>query len=497
MQILGNQGIQHNLFTLSGVLFNSVLLLIFLPFVFGLELMGRFFFIYELSLFFFPIISLGISNLPAFYLPKTLPSKKNDQGLGVLFFSLMLLSIVGIGWWVFPKIISGINYTVLGFEISQISILIFLTVIFAVNQFVSLYAHFVALRLSTALSVQTTKFIVPFLAIFFYSGMISFGAFVVLFCLSWVLPILLLLFLILKKGIISLKTNSLFFTRIYLNWFTKKAWISWWKSFAFVLYSKGELIVLALMLSYTDLAVYVVLLSIIYWMHIPRSILGAITGTIIQKVIQNKDIHHLESIYRKSSTHMILTSVVFIVFFYFVGWELMGLLPSGHILQKYYAVLLILGIAKLLGHCFGLVDVIISKSQYEKVIIPFQFISGVINVTMALIMVPKFGIVGAAYSSLVTTIVFSVICNIFVYFRFRIQPFSKEFVQVLLTATVIFVIFAVGKYQISGGKWGLVFFVMYGLIYTYTVYKTGLSTDFTYWIKRSKDKIYNIIKSGF
>lgn len=497
MQILGNQGIQHNLFTLSGVLFNSVLLLIFLPFVFGLELMGRFFFIYEFSLFFFPVISLGIANLPAFYLPKTLPSKRNDQGLGVVFFWLMFLIVVCLGYYIFPFFAHDVEYSVFGFRFSESLILIFLTLILAVNQFVSLYAHFIALRLSTALSVQTTKFIVPFLAILFYTEYISFESFILLFCFSGIIPVLLLAVLIFKRGIVRFRINPVFFKSIYITWFSRKARISWWKSVAFVLYSKGELIVLALLLTSTDLAVYVVLLSIIYWMHIPRSILGAITGSIITRVVKNRDIEHLKSIYRKSSTHLILTSVVFIVFFYFVGWELMGLLPSGYILQKFYSVLIVLGVAKLIGHCFGLVDVIIAKSQYERVIIPFQFFSGIMNVLFALVLIPKAGIIGAAYSSLLTTIIFSLFCYIFVFFRFRIQPFSREFVQVLLIATVIFVIFAVGKFQISGGKWGLVFFVLYCVIYSYTVYKTGLSADFTYWVKRSKDKIFKIIKSGF
>ena len=497
MQVLGNQGIQHNLLTLTGVLFNTVLILVFLPVVLGLENMGKLFFLYEIALFLFPIMSVGISGLPGFYLPKLLPNSKNDHGLTILSLVLLLILVFLFGWLLLAVDFNAYTF-VLGENSYSTWFLTLLLILFlAYNQFFAMYSHYLNQRINLALLIQTTKFTIPVLGFLYYFEFFNFDTFLILFVLTFALPGIWQFWSIIKSSFFTIRINLIFFKSTFSKWLVKNSLLYWWGGISFVLFSKADVVILALALNFDQLAVYIMLLSITYFMHIPKSILGAVTGTVISYALKRNDTVHLQSIYKKSAVGLTIVGIVMVSFFYFVGWELLGLLPLGSSIQTSFFVLILLAIGKLITQSIGVSDILIAKSPFEKVLIPFQFIAGLINVFLAIILVPWYGIVGAAFSSLVTSIIFSLFMYIFLRFKYSIQPFSKDFIRLIIVTLIIFPIFAVGKFYVAGGKWGLVFFLLFLSLYSYTIYKQGISNDFTYWVSKSKAKILEIIKTGF
>src|SRR5690606_33211259 len=125
------------------------------------------------------------------------------------------------------------------------------------------------------------------------------------------------------------------------KWLLKNSLLYWWGGISFVLFSKADVVILALALNFDQLAVYIMLLSITYFMHIPKSILGAVTGTVISYALKRNDTVHLQSIYKKSAVGLTIVGIVMVSFFYFVGWELLGLLPLGSSIQTSFFVLIL------------------------------------------------------------------------------------------------------------------------------------------------------------
>lgn len=496
MQILGNQGIQHNLLTLTGVLFNAVLILVFLPIILGLENMGKLFFLYETALFLFPVFTLGVTGLPGFYLSKLLPSFRNDYGLGILGSSALVFLISVFCWLVLGNVHTPYTIAILNKPYSVWLLSALLILFLSLNQFFAIYSHYLKQRINVALLIQNTKFTIPVLGILHYFGIISFDMFLILFVITFSFPAIWQLISLVRRGVFSLRINKKVFTDNFSKWLFKNSILYWWGGVAFVLFSKVDLIILAVSNRFEELAVYIIILTIVYFMHIPKSILGSVTGTIISYAMKRNDLVHLESIYKKSAVSLSIVGFGIFGFFYFVGWELLGWLPYGQITQNSFPILMLLVFAKLIVQSFGASEIIIAKSPFDKVLIPFQFVAGIVNLIIAVVLVPKIGISGAAISSFVTSIVFSLFIYLFLRFKYQIQPFSKDFLRLLVVTLILFPIFALGKNFVSGGIAGLVCFTLFLILYSYTIYKWGISNDFTYWVSRSKEKILKIIKTG-
>jgi len=499
MQILGNQGIQHNLLTLTGVAFNTVLLLFFLPWLFTYDQLGQLFLILEVSLFLYPVITLGMSGLPSLYLPKLLPLYKSDKGL---WWPILLLLMVplSLSYLYLDYEAKSQGYAIGIFEFSTFHLCSLLMGLLSFHQFFSLYAHFGSERMENAFWVQNAKFSVPFWAFFYYLDWISFDVFLLLWVFSYSVPLFFIFFAVNKKGLLKWNPRELVKKPLFVHWMIKGSALYWWGSSAFVLFSKSEVIVLGLRGSFSDLTVYVMFLTIVYFLHIPKSIVGAVTGSIIGHALNTQDEGHLKSIYSKSVKGLWMVSFGMVGVLYFIGFELMGILPSGQNLQTYFSVFLIMIVGKLIANTSGLGEAIIAKSRFEKVLIPFQFTIGLANLIFATYAVSKFGMIGAALSGVLSSLFYTLFIASFLRLKMGMRPFSLDFYKLVVLGIVVFGVFfyikSIQVIPIFGIQGDLILTVGFGITYSYSIYKFGISRDFSYWVKKSKEKIFQIIKTG-
>jgi O-antigen/teichoic acid export membrane protein len=499
MQILGNHGIQHNLLTLTGVAFNTVLLLVFLPWVFGYEQLGQLFFVLEVSLFLYPIVTLGMTGLPGVYLPKLLPLYKDDRGLWLPIAVLLGIPLLLVFFFLdYGSRVQGYSFG--GFVFSTFQLTAILMAFLSFFQFFSLYAHFGSERMGNAFWVQNAKFSLPLWAFLFYLEWIDFDLFLLLWVFSYAIPLVFVFLLVYKKGL--LKGNPLVLIKKgnFVHWMSKGSALYWWGSSAFVLFSRSDVVVLGLRGENQDLTIYVLFLTLVYFLHIPKSIVGAVTGSVISHALAQQDQEHLSSIYSKSVKGLWMVSFGMVGIFYFLGWDFLGLLPAGHNLQDYFGVFLLLLLGKLLSNASGLGEALIAKSPYEKVLIPFQFFIGLANLIFASYTIPKLGIWGAALSGGLSGLFYTTFLIVFLRYKMGLRPFSTDFYKLVVLGLVVFAIFAVTKHAGGMIQWGwggsLVLALGFGGVYSYSIYKLGISMDFTYWVRKSKEKIIQIIKTG-
>tara|TARA_Y100000739_G_C20164072_1_gene264689 strand:- start:87 stop:518 length:432 start_codon:yes stop_codon:yes gene_type:complete len=85
---------------------------------------------------------------------------------------------------------------------------------------------------------------------------------------------------------------------------------------------------------------------------------------------------------------------------------------------------------------------VIEFSKYYRVNLIFQIIFLVLVIITNSVLIPKYGITGAAIATCFSMFIFNLMRFIYVYKKMRIQPFSK---MSFLVISVLFVFFLIGK----------------------------------------------------
>ena len=135
-----------------------------------------------------------------------------------------------------------------------------------------------------------------------------------------------------------------------------------------------------------------------------------------------------------------------------------------------FNLFLILGLGKLIDMSTGMNGAIIGTSNYWK----FDFISNLVFITTAIplnfILIKHFGLTGLAISNLGTLFVFNLIRFLFLYYKFKFQPY--QFKHLLLLISFCIVVFVLSltphleNFIFDGILRSIVFIIVfYGMVY--------------------------------
>jgi O-antigen/teichoic acid export membrane protein len=97
-------------------------------------------------------------------------------------------------------------------------------------------------------------------------------------------------------------------------------------------------------------------------------------------------------------------------------------------------VIFYIGIANLFDIALGVSPHIIVNSKYYRYLSYFLLVFAVLIIVTNLILIPEFGIVGAAIAALVSKFIHNLIKYVFLLRKFGFQPFTIKYVYLLIIA---------------------------------------------------------------
>ncbi|HEY8389040.1 MAG TPA: oligosaccharide flippase family protein [Parasegetibacter sp.] len=167
---------------------------------------------------------------------------------------------------------------------------------------------------------------------------------------------------------------------------------------------------------------------------IPQRGLQPISIPVLSKAWKDKNMGEIDRIYRRSSINLLAIGL----FLFLNIWLNMadaiiffGLKPE--FLLGMTAVL-VMGISKLIDLGTGVNNLIITTSIYWR----FEFYSGVfllgISIPANYFLIKHYGITGAAFSNLISLTLYNAVRIYFLWYKYRLQPFSPKTVYVVLLA---------------------------------------------------------------
>lgn len=163
---------------------------------------------------------------------------------------------------------------------------------------------------------------------------------------------------------------------------------------------------------------------------LPARPLNKIASTIVAESWKKNDLDNIRMIYTKSSLNQfIFSGLAFLLVWLNIDLVFM-VIP-----EKYEAgkmVILFMSLSGLVLMATGLNGIIVISSKYYRYHSLFVFILLVVVVITNFIFIPRWGITGAAVASLISNIAYNLLRVIFLWVKFRMQPFNYRNLVVLL-----------------------------------------------------------------
>jgi O-antigen/teichoic acid export membrane protein len=234
--------------------------------------------------------------------------------------------------------------------------------------------------------------------------------------------------------------------------------------------------------------VYSIAFYIASMIEIPSRSIIQITSPVIAEEMKNNNIVRVGSIYKKNALTQLILGCLIIILIWVNIDNIFKIMPKGteFISGKY--VVLFIALAKIVDIVTGFNQQIIVYSKYYRQMVIYILLLALLTICGNYFLIPIYGINGAAIASLVAFIVLNTYAVIFVWYRFKIQPFSKPFIGIILLCLAILTINYFIR-EFSSVYLDMAFrSVLFGGIFIFIIYISNYSNELNTLI----NKIFNI-----
>jgi O-antigen/teichoic acid export membrane protein len=443
MGIIKRQGIKQSIVRYVGIAIGLVSTLFIYPL--ALEAVGLLRFIQNTAQLFYPLAIFGMHVVAVRFFPRFRDEETGHRG----FLSLLGL-ITGLGFLIFLGVFFLFRSTLLGFFSDQPpEYLIYFNYIPAlvalmlysilITNYTSNFHRIVVPALFNELVI---KIGLPALVLFFYLGMLPIGGLINGMLLAYALVLVLLLGYLYYLGQLRFTWHPQFLRTGILKELFGFSLYSVLGSWGYILANRLDVFMLGILLTgsstFSGVAVYSINFFISEVIDAPRKALFNITGPIVADAWSRNDLDHIRELYQKSSLNQLLIGLLFFVGIWASLDDLFTLMPNGNEVAAGRWVVFFLGIGKIVDMAAGINGLIITQSRYFRFNFYAILLLAVTNVFTNLLLIPLYGLSGAALATLISVVLFNLIKLLYLYFKLGLWPWTWTTLWILLTGLLAY-----------------------------------------------------------
>ncbi len=287
----------------------------------------------------------------------------------------------------------------------------------------------------TVLRILTTVII-----LLYYFKYIDFRTFMVFFSLLYLIIAFVLLFYLVKTGHLKFQFKTSRVTKkFYKKMFTMQGLIFG----GIIITTIGSTIdglIIASLLGLEPTGVYTLALYAANLIQIPQRSMQAIATGVLVRMWKDKNYAEILRIYQRSSINMLLISIFIFGNIWLNVHDGLTLINIQDTYASGIGLLFIFGIIRIIDAGTGVNAQVIGASNYWR----FEFLSGVvmlaIRIPLSYYFVKNYGIIGSAYSDLISLTIYNFIRFEFLRRKFNMQPFSTKTIYTILSGFAAFFI---------------------------------------------------------
>jgi len=179
-----------------------------------------------------------------------------------------------------------------------------------------------------------------------------------------------------------------------------------------------------------NVAIYGIAVYIATVISVPQKAMHQIIHPLTASLLNSNDKSSLKDLYKRSSLTLLVVSAIIFVLILVNIEQLYLLIPQEYQISTF--IILLLAVVKLFDNMLGNNNSILFNSDYYRLVLVFGVILSIVAFVLNLILIPAYGILGAAFASFLAFAVYNVSKLLIVLNKFKMQPFTIKTVYILL-----------------------------------------------------------------
>jgi O-antigen/teichoic acid export membrane protein len=223
--------------------------------------------------------------------------------------------------------------------------------------------------------------------------------------------------------------------------------------------------------------------------QVPQRSLVSVSTPALARAWKDKDFGMIDRIYKRSSLNLLLISIFLFALIWLNYDSAVQTLHLNPIYNEGKWVLFLLAVKNIVDMGTGVNGQIIGTSTYWR----FDFFSGIILllliIPLNIFMVRKYGIIGSAWSNLISYLIYNLIRIIFLKAKFHLQPFSPQTVWIILNGIGCYLVASFLCKELTGWTGMLLRSIAFVILYIFIAFYFRLSPDLKPVIKSMRNKL--------
>jgi O-antigen/teichoic acid export membrane protein len=237
----------------------------------------------------------------------------------------------------------------------------------------------------------------------------------------------------------------------------------------------GDKIILGQFMELKNIAYYSVATYIALVISVPSRAMHQIVYPITAKLMHENKQEKLNDLYKKTSINLqIVGGYVMLGIFVNINkvYEMMPPVYAGGI-----TVVFMIGLSKYFDLILGNNNAIIFNSKYYRMVLFLGLMLVFLTITLNLFFIPRFGIIGSAFATLLSITLYSLAKLLFVVKRMHLYPFTKQTLYSIVLTLVLFLLFYFWEFPFNPIISIVLKSVLITIAYTYINYKFVISIE--------------------
>ena len=214
-----------------------------------------------------------------------------------------------------------------------------------------------------------------------------------------------------------------------------------------IIVTRLDMMMIGSLLNLEQVAFYTVAFFIGNAIKVPGKSIISISEPLLAKAWENQDFKQIQTIYYKSAINQLIIGGLFFLCVWINIDAIFSILPEKFSHGKW--VVLYIGLAQLFNVATGVNGAIIINSRYYKYDLYTNLLLVVFTLISNYLLIPKYGINGAAMATALSVLLFNLIRLILIKLKMNLQPFS---LKTLYTVLILIAIYGVSLYLPLSGN---------------------------------------------
>jgi len=433
MGIVAKQSILNTIYTYIGFLFGAINTIFLFPAIFSKTQFGLFSYLSTTSNLLWPILAFGMHNtLIKFYHSYKTDKSKSHFFSWILITPILLFLIIGGLFLLFHNTIQN-YYLQSNPIIATYSWLILFLGFF--SAYFELFFAWIKIHLQSVkgnfIKEIFLRVMVSILLILVHFCVITFPTFIYTLLITYAFRTILMFVIAHKTSPLKLSFGKLKNVKSILSY----SGLILITSIISIYLLDLDKLMIEYYLPLEKIPTYTIPVFIASVIAVPSRALLQITTPLTAKFLNHKDYISLNNLNKKSGLNGLIISGIIAILILTNTHSLFALVPNQY--DLYIEIVIYIAIVKVFDASLGITNSILINSNAYHWVLLLGICILFLAITLNILFIPKYGIKGAALASFIAYSTFNIIKLLFVFYNFKIQPYRKKTVAVIVILSTI------------------------------------------------------------